>query len=384
MSPRRRRRTLQDPEVLELLRDEPELLALADAVAATRTHRHAPVALLVLVAVCAGAVAIVAPWRSGSPGIVDAARAAIGAQPVVHSVVAANSPVDQRIELRTGRTRSVRVSVETWSDTARRRVRSVIRHDGLVVADVVAPAATRAVPGLLGGERLFSTRYREALDNRRAHVLKRGRFAGHDAVWLDIGFRGRQDVVIIDAHSFLPLAFQEAAASTSPVIWSVENIDSVPRRASDFRTRQRFTAGSGRILAERPTTAAEAKSVTGFGPVFAGRVLGRYRADSYTLQTLTQTVGDQRRRTRGLLVTYRDSHGRSLRISQASSPQVAYGFMRGALTFNLNSVSASVLDLARVGPVWVGQRRFRSLYLTIQAGERSSVIAAARALQPLR
>ena len=37
----RRKRFFDDPEVLKLLRDEPELLAIADAISQTQPHREA-------------------------------------------------------------------------------------------------------------------------------------------------------------------------------------------------------------------------------------------------------------------------------------------------------------------------------------------------------
>jgi hypothetical protein len=382
---RARRRPLDDREVLELLRDEPELLAVADAVSATRRRRANPAVLGVLVVAFVAVVAVVRPWSAGSRGIVEAAHAALGSDPVVHSVVTTKSAVDTRIDLATGRRRPVEITVETWSDPSRGRVRSVIHHDRLIVADITGPAVSRAVPGLIDqGERLFSTGYREALAAKRAHVLRRGRFAGHDAVWLDVGFRGRHEDVIVDADSSLPLAFEEASASKSPAVWFVKRIESVPRRAADFRARQQFAAGSGRVVGATSISAEEAEAAIGFRPTWAGQKLRGYRLDSLTLQRLTQTVGSRRTTSNGLLIIYRDRRGRALTISQALSPQVAYGYMRGRLSFNLNEVTPSVLDLARVGQAWIGQRRFRRLYVTIQAGDLACVIAFARSLRPFR
>ena len=66
--------TLRDPEVLDLLADDPRLLALADAVAATQQaprrpllHRAGP--RVAAVAVVAAAVVVVAWWsRMASTG----------------------------------------------------------------------------------------------------------------------------------------------------------------------------------------------------------------------------------------------------------------------------------------------------------------------------
>jgi hypothetical protein len=82
-----------DHEVLELLADDPELLAVADAVAVAG---KAPVAVRrrslrsgVIATVAASALlvlALVAPWNHGHASIVDRARAAIGTAPVLHAV----------------------------------------------------------------------------------------------------------------------------------------------------------------------------------------------------------------------------------------------------------------------------------------------------------
>ena len=84
--------TLRDPEVLELLADDPRLLALADAVAATQQaprrpllHRAGPrVAAVAVVAAAAVVVALVVP--KGEHGIVDRAIAAIGDGRVMHVI----------------------------------------------------------------------------------------------------------------------------------------------------------------------------------------------------------------------------------------------------------------------------------------------------------
>ena len=85
--------TVRDPELLELLADKPELLAVADGVAATqkppkrslvrrRSTRFAAVAAL-----AAAAVAALLVLPQGEHGIVDRAIAAIGDGRVLHMVV---------------------------------------------------------------------------------------------------------------------------------------------------------------------------------------------------------------------------------------------------------------------------------------------------------
>ena len=83
--------TVRDREVLELLREEPELLAIADAVAETERPSSllGPVrwlAAVALAAVALFALVLAAPWdRGGGGGVLDRALAAINKQgPVTH------------------------------------------------------------------------------------------------------------------------------------------------------------------------------------------------------------------------------------------------------------------------------------------------------------
>src|SRR5207248_1342318 len=77
-------RPLRDPDLLELLADKPELLAIADAVAATQQpprrtllhRRSVRVGVVAAAALVAVVVALVLP--RGNSGIVDRALAAIG------------------------------------------------------------------------------------------------------------------------------------------------------------------------------------------------------------------------------------------------------------------------------------------------------------------
>ena len=78
------RSAFADLEVVELLADRADLLAIADAVAATQRppavrRRRTPMRLVAVAAVLglAVALALVSPW-SGRGGLVDRALAAIG------------------------------------------------------------------------------------------------------------------------------------------------------------------------------------------------------------------------------------------------------------------------------------------------------------------
>src|SRR5436305_15131594 len=88
--------TLRDGEVVELLNGQPELLAIADAVAETqrpprRLGRRPSVARFILtaaVAAVAVTVLLVSPWN-GRGSVVGRALAAVGDGRVLHLVVQA-------------------------------------------------------------------------------------------------------------------------------------------------------------------------------------------------------------------------------------------------------------------------------------------------------
>jgi hypothetical protein len=137
-----------DHEVLELLADDPELLALADAVAAARqepvrARRRVSRTVLVgaFVLAAAAAVALVAPWNAGHTTLVDRAIAAIGDGPVLHAITRETTSGGGLtvVDLQTGE-RSAPVSVleqEIWYDQAKGLAHTISRTNGRLSDDVL-------------------------------------------------------------------------------------------------------------------------------------------------------------------------------------------------------------------------------------------------------
>jgi hypothetical protein len=137
-----------DREVLELLADDPELLALADAVAAAqrepvRSRRRVSRRVLAATVVLAGAVvlALVAPWNTGRSTLVDRAIAAIGDGPVLHAITRETTSGGglTLVDLQTGE-RSAPVSVleqEIWYDRAKGLAHTISRINGRLSGDVL-------------------------------------------------------------------------------------------------------------------------------------------------------------------------------------------------------------------------------------------------------
>jgi hypothetical protein len=128
---------LGDREVLEVLSNHPDLLAIADAVAATqrRRRRRLPLARVGIVAaavVTAAAVALVAPWQGRGAGFVARALAALGDGQVIHIVGASEVPGQTIIDLSSGAEQPVQAGTEIWFDGSRGFERTVTRIGGRI------------------------------------------------------------------------------------------------------------------------------------------------------------------------------------------------------------------------------------------------------------
>lgn len=127
-----------------LLGDSPELLAIADAIAATQTlpanarfgRQVTRLAALAAVVGLVAGLALVSPW-SGRGELVDRALAAIGSGEVIHVVERAELPGRSVVDLRTGVESPVERSTELWFDGERSLLRSAQRVDGMLTGEVL-------------------------------------------------------------------------------------------------------------------------------------------------------------------------------------------------------------------------------------------------------
>jgi hypothetical protein len=144
-----------DVEVVELLRDSPDLLAIADAIAATqeRPRRRIGPGLVRLVAVAAlvgvaAVVALVSPWVGRGGGFVERALAALGDGQVIHVVSVSEVPGRTLLDLRSGVETPVRSETEIWFDSSRGLERLTTRVGGVVTSnELQTPAGAWAQGG---------------------------------------------------------------------------------------------------------------------------------------------------------------------------------------------------------------------------------------------
>jgi hypothetical protein len=196
--------TIRDREVLDVLGEDPELLAIADAVVETQRirSRFRPWGAVTVVALAAALFLLVlaSPWDrgGGNGGILDRALAAIETRgPVVHMTIRLEPPGS-----------SPEVTTETFYDRDRRLVRVVSRSEGSVVADYTTRASEDefvTFPGLLDGAAF----YLKALSTGAAKVVGRGTWQDRPVYWIRLEKPGGLVFEIgIDRDSYRPVVFR--------------------------------------------------------------------------------------------------------------------------------------------------------------------------------
>jgi hypothetical protein len=274
---------LADREILELLDDRPDLLAIADAIGVMRPRRrNVPrIVLAPVVAAAAVALVLVAPWQGHGPSVIDRALAAVSGGPVIHAVVEYSWPQDVVVNLATGAEHERVHRNEYWYDQERRELHDRTVTDGGPAIDYLVRGGLpeRLDPALAG----FGTEYRDALDAGRAQVIGDTDVNGRPAKLIEFEARdsGAVEQVAVDATTFVPLTFHTtyAGGRRSPE-WRVVTIESVPRDPADFtlpKSSPRLDAGQ--VSAERLVSAEAGERALGEPPL----TLGGHTADSVLL-----------------------------------------------------------------------------------------------------
>lgn len=403
-----------DYEVVDLLADDPELLAIADAVAATQPRpgrrRRWPqlAALAAVVAVVVTTGLAVMPQRGGDHPFLADALAAIGRGPVLHARIEARLPETHVIELATGRAVPQTISIEYWFDESSARLATVVRRGGVPIARFLAtPAGTvsdagsvrtigSSLPSLHPALAGFVTRYREALESGAARVVDEGKLGGRDVVWLQMGAGPTRERVAVDAESFTPISLVPLDERGRPTAfsWSVRTIETIARVESNFAAPPQRAPRPyrGDVRSSRPLSSAQIGQVVRWPALWLGESWNGLRLSSLELQTLTRGYppgsGKPSGRGLGLQLRYAvDSGRRSVEISQALFPEPAYAFAGAAATFNGNPIPREgfveivALGSAQGSPTRVvGQLQQAGVYFTIWASSRELCLAAARAL----
>jgi hypothetical protein len=235
-----------EPELVELLRDEPGLLPLADAIAQTQSRRRRWPHLAAATALVAASAALllVAPWGSGhEPSLVQKALAAVGNGPVIHAVI--ESDVGLRsLDLATGRETPVPATTEIWFDQQRKVEHTIMRLDGGVSEDMLqTPTRMVSLQGAYPGARpildpalaRWVDGYREALANGGAKRAGEGTIDGRAVSWLELKpAEGGSERVAIDKQTSKPVRVETVWPTGGRWGYNVLSIESLSEGAGDF------------------------------------------------------------------------------------------------------------------------------------------------------
>ena len=316
-----------DREVVDLLREDPDLLAIADAVVATQPPTRKSYAWqLLAVAAVVGVVivvAVVAPWHGHGNGLVGRALAAVGEGPVLHAVIESDVPNETIVTLSSRRERPVSQTLEYWYDGDRGSLRAISSVNGGGVVDTLVQrdgTEPRLDPALTA----FVSRYRDALKSGEAREVGRGTFDGRSVIWLRFDYRLFGERVGIDAQTYRPVVIEPLGARGKPVepIWRVTQIGTGPYRPSDFRAGKSVTrlSISSHLQMIAPTKAAQ---LVGWTPVWLGHSFRGRPLQYAQLQLLSHDPPVPRRLTKGVYFAYGRGADR-IQISEATAREPIY------------------------------------------------------------
>jgi hypothetical protein len=390
----------RDPELLELLPDQADLFAVADAVTATQAmprRRRKVAAALVAAALAAAALAfaLVGPDGPGDAAVVGRALAAVGEGRVLH-VVARIEPRGNAIEIATGRVVHPYQVVEEWYEPGVGLRARIVRSNAYLSKRL--PSVADVAPGYVEALNGFTSRYAEALRSGRAEVERRGMLFGERVIWLR--FRGGPLTpvtgqptyeVAIDASTYRPVYLQQLDQSGKPSrattmrLLSVELIASVPRNAPPAPppASANIMAGIDDLGPLSPSQAASFMTRPGLwvGREFAGLPLARIRGEGYSYGQ-AENFSEIKNHWRGLRLIYgslEDGHpvdGKPwLELIEQTNPIEGPGnpTLEGTLVMQGS---------------FVGATQVNGVFIEISARSASGadpdlVLAAARALRPL-
>lgn len=368
-------------EVLELLAERPDLVAVADAVSATQPRPRRRRRSGIAVAVGLAAALVVAVWHDGSnPGFAERAEAAIGSGPVLDVVVEAPARTGV-VDIASGKETPLRVRLQYRYDAERGQLRTTVSRGGRVSADVVqTPAVAGFDPALVG----FVSGYRDALTTTQPVEDVVG---GRRVLWIEFGTGASRERVAIDPRTLTPL-FVESLVGRR-LRWRVLEIRARERRATDFQlpSARDPQATSGSVVSSRRVALGGLAHAPwrAVGPRIEGLTLA-----SVEVEELVRGYAGQGKPSEpgvGARLVYRGAAG-SVEVQQAPRPEPAYAYL-GEATFSGTAIPAPGRVVVTELPDgtshvrWLGQMRAGPIFVTIWASSRDLVVAAARAFEPI-
>jgi hypothetical protein len=241
--PYRRTRVLDD-ELLELFADNPEALAVVEAIARSGVgHRRRPstrmwIALAAVIAILI--VGVGAFTRTTSQAsVIDSALAALPHDRVARLTVVDELPAGERIDLSTGKTVLVRHTLTEWFDpvTGRRRLRDAL--GGVAFRDTLPVSSTRSRGFAEDAIARFPALYRAELLQAINSSVSPGRSNGANVYWIRFRSGHQLRAVAVDRRTYHPVraifrdgaatrAFQISALVTLPLYTPIPQPKAMP------------------------------------------------------------------------------------------------------------------------------------------------------------
>ena len=436
---------LRDRELVKMLADDPELLAIADALVETqqdcisaktgphaRRWRRQSVALGAAVAAAVIAVLLVAPW-SGSGGLVQRALAAVGTGPVLHVVTEQSSPLGwyQPVSLPSGAPVRVTQRQEIWFDQGRDLKRTVTTLNGVVYEQLLETRQGSFTPGgpvytcawiaahpveatkarvscnpngqngtkprkvpeqpptldlALAG---FIDRYRAALASGEATKIGTDDIDGRQVIWLRINPQNKggypAEDVAIDASTYAPVLVR--TTGPDPVQFTVTQIGTEPYGPSLFRHPAReYPPTSGRTEGTAPIDVARARGLLGGKALWLGQAWNGYRLVKVEEQRMVTGYapqsGKEASHSIGVVFTYAPRGGSADSADALQVKEAARCEDGWGMHCALLGPTKGVLLLDQ--PFFSSFTVRNGLYISIsQTGKQGGPVAIANALQPL-
>lgn len=435
-----------DPELSELIDDDPELAAIADALLATgptaaaQRRRRLPIRLGMLAAALAAVAALVlfAPWSGGGPALADRALAAIGDDPVLHVVTERPSGI-RYIDLGTGVSHELFQRQETWYDRSRGFVHTITRWpDGSLLDDEletpqggwtpggpvldctwiaahpiqatklrvscnangdngtkphVVPRPVPTVDPALGA---FLDGYRQALADGQATETGTGTVDGTQVIWLSFRFGQETESVALDASTYRPLLVRDASGTWS---YRIVSIGTVAASAANFEKptatelgRQALSGGTfdSTKLAVDPAAALQAlPGSLWLGNAFQSLPLAGVERDHLHARYADPALGSEE--SVGLQLVYGATTSRGgpdrdhpfVQLWESDRPQP--GFWWGFLQGLVPPAGTLAMRGTSGGTFGVPAFLVRDgIYVSVQASTPQLALEAARSLVPIK
>jgi hypothetical protein len=399
---------LEFPLSAERVGDWEDVLARSDVRPARRRRRRSPLVALAA-AVTAVAVGILL-WPGGddSTGILERARAVATDGPIVHLILGPEDSHLTEVDLDTGEVRRLPSRREQWFDPER-GIHDLHTVDGRVLDDVLyptgsSPEAERTLSGL-------ASAYRDALESGRASVVGASEIGGRGVHWIRFHVRypsfglasyEATHEVAVDAETFEPRLWRRTEGSpdlgiperTTEV--AIERWETLPAGSGDFTAAvnmAEFREDAWGVARLGPRSPGQARELLSPSPLWLGGEFdGLPRTGLFELSAERGRPGKALEKEPALELCY----GTRLNETSCEPPHSAAGERYIQLTETERPQSWPGWDLTiepREGTMILnrGERlhaqgflRKAGIYVVVNASDEALLLAAARALEPMR